>query len=122
MILARQNSYLPPILFSLLLLIQANQLSGHKNRHNLDETREGDKSSRNLDAGFYDVVHAKANKEWTEKWGTQYYVEEGKDGKRKLGHRDKRIKNFASHKIDIKGKLGSKERGLSDTSNNRDRK
>lgn len=121
--LARQQTYLPPILVSILLVIQANQLSGHRSRHSLDET-EGGKANRDSNIGYYSLF-SPGSAEWTKEWEEKYFIQENKekDVKRKIGHREKRIKNLGFHKSESRGgKVSSKERRLSETRRNRDRK
>lgn len=66
MMLNKQQGYLPPLLVSILLVIQANYLSGHRSRHT---DIESDDNKPNPNIG----LAKDKNKHWTEKWETSYY-------------------------------------------------
>ncbi|KAK6644677.1 hypothetical protein RUM43_000945 [Polyplax serrata] len=66
MLLNKQQVYLPPLLVSIFLVIQANFLSGHRSRHTAMES--GEDNSR-----LTPEILKEKTKHWTNKWDAMYY-------------------------------------------------
>ena len=69
----KHQTYLPPLIICLLLIAQANYLSGHRSRHTDIESSDDKKTNS-------DSFGTKTKgKHWTEKWETNHY----KNGEKK---------------------------------------
>lgn len=93
MMLNKHQVYLPPLLVSIFLVIQASFLSGHRSRHT---GIESDDDNSNLDSG----ILKDKTKHWTEKWDASYYRNvEKKEGKKNP------VENLAYYEGQVKWKL-----------------
>ncbi|EEB17812.1 hypothetical protein Phum_PHUM490210 [Pediculus humanus corporis] len=85
----KHQTYLPPLIICLLLIAQANYLSGHRSRHTDIESSDDKKTNS-------DSFGTKTKgKHWTEKWETNHY----KNGEKKKTRENVQKEPYLDEKI-----------------------